>query len=434
MVVLNFTLTPEAASRIHDLLICLGKFSDTVAIEARHDKFTFTALNSSKSTYAALTLDSNTFFTSYECVPGNGGSDGRFTCSMYTKALLSVFKGRIYDPLGRAGAISRCEVSVQDRADEAQCRFIVKMVCNQGVIKTYKLTYEAVDVMHALFDRNVAINRWSMQSGVIKEYIEHFGTKTEMLDIFAGEDGRAVFKSYTEKISNGKEVLKHPLVTAIAVNISDFEDFNVQQGLHIIISNKDFKAIVTHADTLKTSLKAYYSQPTRPLQFSYGSDGLLCEFTLMTSGDYNSAVALPTRTPQLSASSLSRAPSSRTTTDNQSMPPPAEPASRRPTRLQPGSANRTNSPKPQLDPDPESLFVGQDDDEEARWEPADYSNEEEMLGWDASANQDAGNFPTFRDTGSFSRTGNNSGSGTGTEEKMEGIAASQTVSQVQGLW
>ena len=26
------------------------------------------------------------------------------------------------------------------------------MVCNQGVIKTYKLTYEAVDVMHALFD------------------------------------------------------------------------------------------------------------------------------------------------------------------------------------------------------------------------------------------------------------------------------------------
>ena len=35
MVVLNFTLTPEAASKIHDLLVCLGKFSDTVAIEAR---------------------------------------------------------------------------------------------------------------------------------------------------------------------------------------------------------------------------------------------------------------------------------------------------------------------------------------------------------------------------------------------------------------
>ena len=38
MVVLNFTLTPEAASKIHDLLVCLGKFSDTIAIEARREK------------------------------------------------------------------------------------------------------------------------------------------------------------------------------------------------------------------------------------------------------------------------------------------------------------------------------------------------------------------------------------------------------------
>ena len=90
---------------------------------------------------------------------------------MYTKALLSVFKGRLYDPLGRDGAIDRCEVSVQDRENEMQCRFIVKMVCNQGVIKTYKLTYEAVDVMHALFDRSVAKNKWSMHSGAVKEYI-----------------------------------------------------------------------------------------------------------------------------------------------------------------------------------------------------------------------------------------------------------------------
>ena len=38
MVVLNFTLTPEAASKVHDLLVCLGKFSETVAIEARRER------------------------------------------------------------------------------------------------------------------------------------------------------------------------------------------------------------------------------------------------------------------------------------------------------------------------------------------------------------------------------------------------------------
>jgi hypothetical protein len=38
MVVLNFILTPEAASKVHDVLVCLGKFSDTVAIEARRER------------------------------------------------------------------------------------------------------------------------------------------------------------------------------------------------------------------------------------------------------------------------------------------------------------------------------------------------------------------------------------------------------------
>lgn len=362
---------------------------------------------------------------------------------MYTKALLSVFKGRLYDPLGRDGAIDRCEVSVQDRENETQCRFIVKMICNQGVIKTYKLTYEAVDVMHALFDRNTACNTWSMHSGAVKEYIEYFGTKTEMLDISAGEDGRCVFKSYTEKISNGKEILKHPLVTAVAVNTSDFDDFNVQAGLHIIISVKDFKAIVIHADTLKTSLKAYYSQPTRPLQFSYGCDGLLCEFTLMTSGNHTAAPQTPTPAPQMPSRQTSRAPSMATErTETRSirsdMPPPIEPASRRDRsgRLRnPGSRQDSSAVQSQKSwQETESLFVSEDaqdqgdqDEQDLAWEPLDYEKEE-TLGWDASADQNASVFPTFQDSGSMSRTN--------TADINEVLEPTQRVSQIKelGLW
>jgi cell cycle checkpoint control protein RAD9A len=356
---------------------------------------------------------------------------------MYTKALLSVFKGRLFDPLGRDGAIDRCDVSVQERENETQCRFIVKMVCNQGVIKTYKLTYEAVDVMHALFDRSVAKNRWSMHSGAIKEYIEYFGTKTEMLDIFAGEDGRCVFKSYTEKISNGREILKHPLVTAVAVNTSDFEDFTVQAGMHIIINVKDFKAIVVHADTLKTSLKAFYSQPTRPLQFSYGCDGLLCEFTLMTSGDYSAAPSTPTPAPQaISSRQTSRAPSTTIAEREESrsfrsdMPPPVQPASRRDGsgRLRnPGSRQASSAAQaPPVRREPDSLFVAEDEDED--WAPLDYDKEdkEETLGWDASATHDASGFPTFADSGSTSRTN--------TVDSNEVFEPTQRVSQIKGLW
>lgn len=37
---LAFTLSPEGVVRVHDAVVCLSKFSDSVSMEARHDKVT----------------------------------------------------------------------------------------------------------------------------------------------------------------------------------------------------------------------------------------------------------------------------------------------------------------------------------------------------------------------------------------------------------
>ena len=44
MAILNFTLSPEALGKLHDALVCLGKFSEDVSIEAAHDKVRGTSL------------------------------------------------------------------------------------------------------------------------------------------------------------------------------------------------------------------------------------------------------------------------------------------------------------------------------------------------------------------------------------------------------
>lgn len=72
-----------------------------------------------------------------------------------------------------------------------------------GMTKTYRLTYESVEVMHALFDKTAASQGWRISSRVLREYIEYFGPKTEQLDIVA-QDGKAVFTSFTQKIQDGK--------------------------------------------------------------------------------------------------------------------------------------------------------------------------------------------------------------------------------------
>lgn len=38
MQTLSFTLSPEAIARVHDAVLCLSKFSESVSIEARLDK------------------------------------------------------------------------------------------------------------------------------------------------------------------------------------------------------------------------------------------------------------------------------------------------------------------------------------------------------------------------------------------------------------
>jgi cell cycle checkpoint control protein RAD9A len=75
-----------------------------------------------------------------------------------------------------------------------------------GVLKTYRLTFESVAPMHALFVKESANNSWSISSKTLREFVDHFGPGTEQLDIYS-EDGRVSFTSYTEKIMSGNGLL-----------------------------------------------------------------------------------------------------------------------------------------------------------------------------------------------------------------------------------
>ncbi|KAK3171891.1 hypothetical protein OEA41_003975 [Lepraria neglecta] len=270
------------------------------------------------------------------------------------------------------------------------------MVCRHGVIKTYRLTYESVEVMHALFNKNAANNTWTISASTLRSFAEYFGANTEQLDI-SSANGHATFTSYTEKVANGQDVLKQPLQTSITTDNLDFEDFAVEEQLHIGISVKDFKAIFTHAETLKTSITALYSFPTRPMQLSYREHGMQCEFTLMTIGDYRggSVTPAPAAVCQVSAApaerpqrrqSTAQIPPATTLQKSTTMPPPSEPASRSFTREpQSQRTQRPSPPPPKASLDPESLFMPIDEDEDRVWGERNYDDERDTLGWDASA-------------------------------------------------
>lgn len=205
-------------------------------------------------------------------------------------------------------------------------------------------------------------------------------------------------------------VLKKPLQTSIAVEVDEFDDIDVEDKLHIVISVKDFRAIIHHAGNTGNDISARYSLPARPIQLTYASDAISCEFLIMTVGERGTNPTQRTKKgrksnnaqqstgPRLEAASrrTSVAPSEAQAQpqerDAQQMPPPAR-AHPHPTP-QPSTARASASrigafdlrPTQQAPPptnQSESLFV-----EDEGWEPVhdpDDDEDDARLEWDHSA-------------------------------------------------
>ncbi|KIW32897.1 uncharacterized protein PV07_04410 [Cladophialophora immunda] len=421
MPTLLFTVAPSGAAYFHDLLTCLAKFDEDVSLEATPQFLRFSSLNISKTAHAAFTL-SSAFFDKYHFSPGPPTESGpalpkQWSCKLQIRALLSIFKRRLGDQRDKDTALETCDCELQDNPDQAECRLVFRLNCRQGVVKTYRLFYESGEILHAAFDKIGSPNYWSISSRTLRDIVEYFGPKTDQLDWYF-QNGKVTFTSYTEKIQAGREILKQPMHTSVALERKDFSDFNVQEGLHIGTVVKDFRAIVAHAETMHSQVTARYSRGNRPLQFSYGENGLQAEFTLMTRGSAN--VPTSTSTAATPARDLSMRPSSRPSSRppeaanpasqtsalnarpprsaNASMPPPARsslPSRDQPTQSTSAQADSENpapshaaAPTPSISIDPHSLFIPADDDDH-QWDEPNFDEEPDIVKWDESADNAA---------------------------------------------
>lgn len=182
--------------------------------------------------------------------------------------------------------------------------------------------------------------------------------------------------------------MKQPLHTTIAVDTLEFGEFSVEEKLRIVISVKDFKAVVAHASISNTMVKALYSRPSNPMELTYSDGGVFSEFIFMTIGESRSASATPA--PNASRAGSKR-PASRQALESHpdpkrtatSMPPP--PMSVAPS-INRGSSKpkppRSSPPPPQPTFQSQSLFIPEGDDDE-KWNPVNFDeDDDEMLLWD----------------------------------------------------
>ncbi|KAH6893417.1 Rad9-domain-containing protein [Thelonectria olida] len=405
MALLNLTLSEEGVSAFRDALVCLNKFSDEVSLEARKDSFVLTTLNTSKSAYASFRFATNKFFSRYQ-FQGTGQFRDRFYCTLHIRALVSLFRSRTAPDSQRDAEkqtlIDRCDIAIED-GEGVQSRFIVRIIFRNGMTSTHRLPFEVAVPVHAKFNKQDAPHHWTISSRTLRQLMDHFGPGIEFLDI--NTDGDHVnFTCFSEKTVSEDAVLKKPLQTSIAVEVDEFDDIDVEDKLHIVISVKDFRAIIQHAGITGNDISARYSIPARPIQLSCKGDAISCEFLIMTVGERGSNPGQKTKKgrknnqnngPRLEATSrrTSVAPSETPQPPRSQVPPPSRPQIPTPqlsaarasaSRIGAFDLRPSQRPPPAPTMRSESLFV-----EDEGWEPVrdedEDAEEDARLEWDHSA-------------------------------------------------
>jgi cell cycle checkpoint control protein RAD9A len=169
----------------------------------------------------------------------------------------------------------------------------------------------------------------------------------------------------------------------------DFDDFSVEEKIHIGITVRDFRSIVTHAESLVTVIKTNYSYPGKPLRMAYTEHGMQCEFILMTIGEYRGGSVTPapvggrgTYRPPKAVQPPKPLDEDQSRQPPQSMPPPPLPASRSFVQSASQQSAKPLPLPPKASIDQESLFL--DDDDDGPWEERDYEKDEDQVGWEDS--------------------------------------------------
>ncbi len=175
--------------------------------------------------------------------------------------------------------------------------------------------------------------------------------------------------------------------------MDEFDDAHVDNKVHIIISVKDFRAVLQHAGLTSGQLSVCYSNPGRPMKLSYTGDGLVCEFILMTVGERGNG-GQPAKRSRAKGAKESQpgleAASTRGDTESQQQPQAVKEAPAKPSTQRHPQFEIRPPPVPPSTLMSESLFVPQYDDEN-QWEPVNPDDDEEdegqqaRLEWDTSA-------------------------------------------------
>ncbi|XP_062974755.1 cell cycle checkpoint control protein RAD9A isoform X2 [Elgaria multicarinata webbii] len=248
----------------------LSRIGEEIYIEPLQEGLSLRAINASRSAYACF-LFAPLFFQHYQ--PGEVGSNpdtGALRCKVLMKSFLAVF--RSLPSLEKT--VEKCLISLSSRAS----RFRVQLHCKYGVVKTHDLSFQECESLQAVFDTGQYAHALRAPPRLLADAVVHFPLTLAEVTLGASPDGKVSFRSYLEEETETSRMM----VTELCLSEDEFQAFHVKEETQVTFCLKEFRGLLSFAESSNLPLTIHFDIPGRPAIFTVEDPVLEVQLVLAT--------------------------------------------------------------------------------------------------------------------------------------------------------
>uniref|UniRef100_A0A8C8S869 Cell cycle checkpoint control protein RAD9A n=1 Tax=Pelusios castaneus TaxID=367368 RepID=A0A8C8S869_9SAUR len=254
----------------------LSRIGDELYVEPTEAGLSLRAVNSSRSAYACF-LFAPLFFQLYE--EGSPDPSGEtFRCKVLMKSFLGVF--RSLPSLEKMA--EKCLIYLKPQAS----RLVVQLHCKYGVTKTHNLSFQECELLQAIFNKEQCANTLRAPARVLVDAVVHFPVTLAEVTLGVSPAGKVSFRNYLDEETETSKTM----MTELCLSEDEFQDVQVQQQSHVTFCLKEFRGLLSFAESSNLPLNIHFDSPGRPAIFTLSDPLLEVHLVLATLSDPNSSL------------------------------------------------------------------------------------------------------------------------------------------------
>nr|XP_039327408.1 cell cycle checkpoint control protein RAD9A isoform X4 [Saimiri boliviensis boliviensis] len=236
-------------------------------------KLSLRTVNSSRSAYACF-LFAPLFFQHYQAA--TPGQD-LLRCKILMKSFLSVFRSLAM----LEKTVEKCCIALNGQSS----RLVVQLHCKFGVRKTHNLSFQDCESLQAVFDPASCPHMLRAPARVLGEAVLPFPPSLAEVTLGIGRGRRVILRSYHEEEADSTV---KAMVTEVCLGEEDFQQLQAQEGAAITFCLKEFRGLLSFAESANLNLSIHFDAPGRPAIFTIKDSLLDGDFVLATLSETDS--------------------------------------------------------------------------------------------------------------------------------------------------